>query len=280
MDQLRARRERIELHSCDGLRSASYEGGKLGIQEIPPDVVRQWSDDLDKMIAWAESHATICPTVAGEDVPPVLRDYLCAGRSDIFDSLILAMETGNLLVTDDLPTREMGRLVGCKGSTWLHQVFWVALDDGHVDLDTFIRWSANFIDAGHSYIGVFGPMLTRSLQLDLAAGDAPGPLFRSLTKAIGGKGADPRSHIRTCLECVRPMWTDAEPPIYYKRATGLLLRQLLRERYDDYGPILRTMLHLVRFLPGLVEYIRSWMRGHFIPDSVLEPVERVQKGSG
>jgi hypothetical protein len=146
-------------------------------------------------------------------------------------------------------------------------------------LDTFIRWSANLIDAGHSYIGVFGPMLARSLQLDSAAGEAPGHLFKSLTKAIGGKGADPRSHIRACLECLRPMWTDAEPPIYYKRATGLLLRQLLRERYDDYGLILRTMLHHVRYLPDLVEYIRGWMRGHFIPDGVLEPAERVQKGS-
>jgi cellulose synthase operon protein C len=232
------------------------------MQEISPEMVRQWRDDIDRALAWLQTHATICPVVAGEDLPRRLREHL--GNSDIFDSLVAARESQLLLVTDDLPIRQFSHLLGGGIGACLQQVFLTALDRKSINLDMFIRWSANLIDAGHNYVGVSGASLARALQMDTEAGGAPGCLFTTLAKAIGGRKADPRSHLAACLGCLLGLWSDPETVLYRERATGLLLRQLVRERHDDYGIILQAVFRWVQSSPQLTKYVYSWMRGHFL----------------
>jgi hypothetical protein len=264
IDRLRARRQMIDLSMKDGLRSVSYEAGKLALTEVAPEKVKEWRDDVDAAIAWAEGNATIRPSMAREALPPALREHLRAGPSGIFDSLVIAEQARILLVTDDLPTREIGRSVVSVESAWTHKVFELALDEKRIDIDTFIRWTAHVISYGHNYIGVTGQALARALLLDAETGQAPGYLFNSLSKVIGGRNADPASHIRACLNCLRDLWLDDGALEYRSRATGLLLEQLIRERYDDHVLMLRAVLHSVRDRPQLLRYILSWMQGHFI----------------
>jgi hypothetical protein len=269
MDRLRDRRERFRSSAKNGLRSACYEAGKVVVQEIPPGVVAEWRDDVDRAIAWAEANATICPLVAGEDLPAALREHLRAGLSDIFDSIVLAMQAGVLLITDDLPSRKFSRLVGGGDGAWLQQVFAVALAQHYIDPDTYIRWLARLVDAGHSYIGVSGSTLAHALRMEAEAGQAPGHLFEALIKVIGGRNADPRSHIFACLVFLRDLWSDDSTLVYREPVTGLLLRRLICERFEDQGAILGSLLQCVQALPQLVDYIHGWMRGHFIPEAVI-----------
>jgi predicted Zn-dependent protease len=266
VDRLRARREKIQFSIRDGLRSARYDGGKIAATEIAPEVVQTWLDDIDQAIAWVEANAIVCPLVAGEDLPPALRDHLRTGGTDLFDSVVVAMQQNVLLITDDLPTREFGRALGLEASTWLHQVFSVAADQSRIDFDTYVRWSANLVDAGHSYIGVDGQALARSFRLDSECGEAPGHLFKSLSTVIGGRGAEPRSHVFAVLGCLRELWSDSTTSAFRQAATGLLLRQLVRERTTDYAMMLRAVLRYVGDLPELVAYMHAWARGHFLSD--------------
>jgi hypothetical protein len=268
IDRLRVRREKLQLSLKDGLLSVRYESGNPAFQKVAPEVVSDWYEDLARLIRWTEVNAAICPTMAGDSLPPALREQL--GRSDIFDSLVLAMQTGVLLVTDDLPTREFGQLIGgsSKG-TWLHRVFGLGLEQGSINEDTFVRWSANLVDAGHNYIGVSGSVLIHAFQLDGVTGDTPGVLFKSLSRVIGGRTAEPRSHVIAVVDCLRNLWSRHWISPHRKRATGLLLCQLTRERHDDYQLILRAVLRLCQNLPQLVEYIGSWAQGHFISEKLL-----------
>jgi cellulose synthase operon protein C len=113
-----------------------YDAGKLAVQELAAEVAAKWRDDVDCAIAWAEANATVCPLVAGEYLPPALREQLRAGRSDTFDSVVLAMQASLLLVTYDQPTREFSRMVGGGDAAWLHPVFWVALNERRIYFDT------------------------------------------------------------------------------------------------------------------------------------------------
>jgi cellulose synthase operon protein C len=204
MDSLRARRERInDSAKDDGLRTLHYEDGNLAFQEVPADTVAQWRDDTDRAIAWAQANAEICPLVAGEDLPAALREHLSSGRSDVIDSIVLARQLGLLLVTDDLSTRDLNRLTNGGSAAWLHQVFGVAVDQKQIDVDTYVRWSANLIDFGHDYIGASGPALAFALRADAKVGNAPGYLFRTFVKVIGGRNAEPRSHVDACRACRR-----------------------------------------------------------------------------
>jgi tetratricopeptide (TPR) repeat protein len=270
IDRLRTRRERIEHSVNDGLRSAGYQDGEMVIQEVAPQVVRTWLDDIDRAIAWVETSATVCPLVITDELPARLRDYVRAGGTDIFDSVVLAVQKGVLLVTDDLPTRELSRLIGDTAGACLHQVFRVALDRKQIASDTFIRWSAHLIDAGHNYLGVSGPSLAQSARMDAEAGEAPGYLFRTLSKVIGGRNAEPNSHVVACLGCLLELWSDPTTTAFRQPITGLLLRQLIRERHDDYASMLRMVLRHVQNLTQLVDYMHAWVRGHFLPSTTLE----------
>jgi hypothetical protein len=271
LDRLRVRREKIQFSVKDGIRSARYDNGKVAAIEITPEVVQAWLDDVDRAIAWVEANVTVCPLVAGDQLPSALRDHLRTGRTDLFDSVVLAMQHKVLLITDDLPTREFGRALGFGASAWLHQVFGMAAEQKRIDFDTFIRWSANLVDAGHSYIGVNGQALTRAVRLDAENGEAPGYLFKSLNKVIGGRNAEPRSHVVAVLGCLRDLWMDSTTMSFRQATTGLLLRGLMQERQADYALMLRAVLHYARDLPELTSYIRGWVRGHFLPADALVP---------
>ncbi|MES2352935.1 MAG: hypothetical protein V4568_00830 [Pseudomonadota bacterium] len=173
----------------------------------------------------------------------------------MFDSLVLSTQAGILLITDDLPTRVLSRVVGGAGGAWLHRIFGIALDQRRIDMDTFINWSAQLVNAGHNYIGVSGAVLARAFRLDAKKGKAPGYLFSSLSKIIGGKFAEPRSHIEACIECLRDLWTDGDTQVHCQQASGLLLRQLIRERHEDYYPIILAVFLGVKHIPQLAKYI-------------------------
>ena len=270
LDRLRARREELEDATRDGLKTLGYDNGKVAIQEVSAEVMTAERDDVDRAITWAESNTTVSPIVAGEDLPAPLREQLRIGRFDIFDSLVLAQQTGTLLVTDDLPTREIARLFGGGGGAWLHVVFGVAFDWKHIDWDLYVRWSANLADAGHGYLGVSGSMLAQAARLDAAAtGEVPGYLFQTLGLMIGGRDADPASHVNAVVECLKEIWSDSNAASFRQPVTGHLLRQLVRDRAGDYVIILRTVLGQSRDLPELTAYILGWLRGHFLAAAVL-----------
>ncbi|WP_128291227.1 PIN domain-containing protein [Afifella aestuarii] len=269
LDRLRGRREQFEFSARDGHRSAGYEDGRLVLREVPAEVVVGLRDEIDRAIAWAEANATVSPVVASDDLPEGLRKHLRLGRSDIFDSLILARQSGTLLVTDDLPTRQADRIVGGHGGAWLHVVFGIAVDWKHADFDQYVRWSAALVDAGHNYLGMSGADLAHAARLDAAKDDAPGYLFRTLSKTIGGRAAETISHVQAVVACLDDLWTDHRTVSYRQPVTGHLLRQLVRERDGDYPIILQTILALSHGTFGLSEYVWGWLRGHFLLHATL-----------
>jgi hypothetical protein len=269
LDRLRAKREHFNDFAVDGLRTAGYADGKIALHEISPEAIVSQRAEIDRAIAWTEANAEVRPMVATDDLPPALREYLRVGKSDLFDSLVLAIQTGAPLVTDDLSTREFGRVLGGNNATWLHVLFGVALDWKHIDLDTYVRWSANLIGAGHGYLGVSGPVLAHAARLDAQGTERPGPLFRTLSMVIGGRSAEPRSHVVACLTCLGELWSDRATMSFRQPVTGHLLQQLVHERTNDYQMLLHTLLSRVGGIPQLTQYIRDWMRGHFIPDAPI-----------
>jgi DDE domain len=201
--------------------------------------------------------------------PPICIARTSEGGAYTFDSLVLAVHEQLLLITDDQSTREFGRIVGFTASTWLHNIFSTSLDRRIIDLDKFVRMTAELVNSGHNYLGVSAAVLTRCASLDAQAGVSPGPLFSPLSKLIGGKAAEAQSHLVIVGRCIRETWSNPSALIYREPITGVLLRQLIRERQDDYAEILSALLFLVRDRPDIVSYIHHWARGHFLPPSAL-----------
>lgn len=187
MDRLLLRREKAEEFAQEGFRTAQYHNGKILFQEIEAEATQGWLSQIVDLIAWVEANATICPLTATSDLPEALRLYLQDGYDDILDLLVLAFQKKLLLVSDDLPTREIGRSVGLGGSAWLHIVFGAALKRGVITSERYVRVASHLIGCGHSYLGIAAPALALALRMDAKFSKAPGPLFQSLTRVLGAQ---------------------------------------------------------------------------------------------
>jgi cellulose synthase operon protein C len=220
MGQLQARRERISHSVQTGLKSARYLDGKMAITEVAPEVVQAWLADVDGAIEWARANAVVCPLIVPEKTPEVLREFLRGSPWEIFDSLILAMQKELLLITDDMPTRDFGRRFGFDRSTWLQPAFMVAGNRHKIDFDTYVRWTAHLIGAGHNYVCVSGKALIRAASIDAEAGECPGYHFKQIARMIGGAAAEPASHVRVVVEFLRYAWNSPSALGYRESATG------------------------------------------------------------
>ena len=187
----------------------------------------------------------------------------------------MAINENLLLISDDAATVEYTYGVGNK-AVWSHLAFGFLLEEHKIDDATYIRWTANLIDAGHSYITVTGKALALAAKLDLQSGESPGYLFKSLAKMVGGSIAEPNSHISVCQECLMLLWGDLNAINYRAKATSYLLERLIAER-NDQAKILRTITLSFNQLPLIQNYIIDWLRGHFLLEHVRSPLREFVK---
>jgi hypothetical protein len=129
--------------------------------------------------------------------------------------------------------------------------------------------TAELVNSGHNYLGINGAVLARSAVLDAEVGVSPGPLFQALSKLIGGKAAEPQSHVINVARCIKEIWLTPSTLNYWETVTGTLLGRLISERQEDYTYILRSLLLLAEDRPAIFNYIQDWVRGHFIPLGTL-----------
>lgn len=264
LDSLRARIEELQPAAAgEGLKTFTYHDGKLALNETGPEAVAELVADLKRATGWLEQFATVAPVIAGEDLPPELREVLRSGVSDFYDSLLLAAHEKLLLISDDHLTRTGATVLGVEGATWLHHLFTYASGRRRLDQPTYVRWSVALLGMGQNYLSLTGSVLAAAAALEGSDTKAPGPMFRQLCAALGGREADPESHLRATVECLGHIWGDPASTAYRQPVTSHLLRSLIRDR-EDYGVMLRKLY--VRLGQGteLARYFRAWLRGHFL----------------
>jgi len=271
VDRLRARRARLEAAIGEGIHWAQFDDGHLVVTEMQPDTVAEIRNDVSAALSWLQQHGRVVPIVADHKLPETLLDDIRRGRSDLFDCIAVALLTDTILISDDLFTREFMGLIAERKGAWLQLALRAAKDGNAISMDNYVRWIADLIEAGHSYLGCDGNTLAHAAKLDAEVGAVPGRLFRIVTSVIGGAIAEPASHLSACFACLNLLWNDRAALGYREPATGHMLRQLIRERTEDYGAMLRLLYLATGNAPRIREYLMGWLRGHFIPMSALVP---------
>jgi hypothetical protein len=125
------------------------------------------------------------------------------------------------------------------------------------------------IQRRHSYIGVSVDALIKAVEMDYENGDLLGPLTKSLGRAIGGRTADCGSHVQVVVGFLNLAWVRSSLRPCREHAASYLMRQLIRERHDDYIAIIRAVISCVANNRQLVDFLHRWTRGHFIPEKEI-----------
>ena len=83
-------------------------------------------------------------------------------------------------------------------------------------------------------------------------------------KSLGRKRADPVSHCSVAAAFIDALWSSnrLQPRDY--QATSHLLRELLKERTEDYQAMLDFLDQRLAHRENFRIYLRQWSRGHFL----------------
>jgi len=271
LDRLRQRRDRFDSQARDGFKTAHYDDGRLVITEVRAEALAQIRVETNDAIGWLEQNAVVSPVIATNDLPDIFREDLRRQKSDLFDAVVVSLQTNTIFICDDYFTRTIMQAASGHAGAWLQIALAGVADMNPGEADKYVGWFADLVDAGQTYLGVDGNVLARAAALDAKNGRAPGPLFHTLSGLVGGQIAEPRSHLTAVFSFLQIVWNDPEAQRYRQPASGLLFEKLIRERYHDYRHLLRALVISSRNAPGILEYLQGWLRGHFILAEWLFP---------
>ncbi len=264
VDRLRARRDSYEESSRDGLRLAGYQNGELVITDHTAQEVVDQRNDVEASLEWLREHGRVVPITVSDRLPEILRDSLRRDHAEMFDALALSIETDTVLLSDDLFTRDFSHKLCQRRGVWLQGAMRTMLARGTINLETYTRWMAHLIGSGQSYIGVDGDALSCAARLDSIDGSVPGYFLTQIASVLGGKFAEPRSHLSVVISALQILWNADWAYGCREAATGHILRQLVSSRHDDHLRMLRHVWQASRNAPGVRAYFRGWLQGHFI----------------
>jgi len=153
-------------------------------------------------------------------------------------------------------------------ATWLQPVLMEAVANNKMTREEYFRAIIGLIDSRLGFISVDGDLLVQALAR--AEGTSLPTNFIKLASRLGGKKVELQSHIIAAIHCIARTW--------YNNCMSATLRQAVvghfLERLSQDRPIDHLMLVITMFLrfgraelqdSSFIDYIRDWLRGHFIP---------------
>ena len=265
IDELLMLRDSFQLPRDGGsLLTVAWRDGQFFREEHTVEEVQARRTLVEEQIAKIERYCEIVPSAAPNDPSELAVELTEMFDETALDAGILAAQ-GRLLISEDLHYRGIVEAaVGAHG-VWLQAVFMFARQAGLIDQLRYAGFVSQLAARRHGHVAITAQDMLDELRLD---DDAERWRIDALAEFIGTKDADLPSHLNVVQGFFAGSWTNGEPPLQVARATGAILRNLLRYRTHDWAWVLATLLASSR--GPLRRYIEGWMRGHMILPHHLE----------
>lgn len=202
------------------------------------------------------------------EISEAAETVLGIGGSRSLDASFLASATNSILLSDDLRYRDLAAAaVGCDG-VWLQATLLAAMQARQLPPSDYARAVVGLAQHAHDHIALTGPLLYL-----IAREDRDGlPDLKAALRYLAGPKADISSHRAVFHDFLELLWPpdDVLPLLKTKAATGVGLEAYLAHRRQDWVPLLDDVIRRSRYRRGLIPYLASWLRGHFISLEILE----------
>ncbi|MDH7785633.1 tetratricopeptide (TPR) repeat protein [Ochrobactrum sp. 19YEA23] len=248
----------------DGNRKSgttSYYKGQFSYTENTPETAKAASDLIGKREALFKSDVEVVPVLLRDNPSLEFEEVIAKVGIEVMAPALVAAMDQMLLVSDDLSFRVLARHTCKVPVAWLQAVFMYAYKSGIIGVKRYSDIVAGLAARRHGFVSV-DPAI---LEVAVPATDARvGEQFFHLVEYLGSKDADMKSHLKVTVAFLSSIWDRSPIGLAEMSATGLLLEKITRFTGGD------TEL-LLRWFDGEVgdlrfrEYLRRWVRGHFLP---------------
>jgi tetratricopeptide (TPR) repeat protein len=230
----------------------SERDGTLVPERVHPAHVDVAIDVRRSACDWLMENSRVRAAVGPAGLARRLASMLPRGLSDQFqDEVLVAADTGQLLLSDDLGYRRFARGVGVRRTAGIAALLRVALDRGTIDLPRYVAAIAAFGRVRHRFIATDGEDMAEAFRQD---GGTVGPTTRGVVDLLGGTGANLAFQWQRTSGFLETLWRD-EAMVAHRLAVATLLAD--------------------RFLAGAPEARRAFSASLFRdPDDAFRALER------
>ncbi len=198
----------------------SQRDGKLIPERVHPAHVDVAIEVRRSALDWLREHTCVRAAVG----PPGLARHLAAMLPDRLsgqfqDEVLIAAETGLLLLTDDLGYRRFSGSAGIRRRAGLAALLRVALVRGTLDFARYVAVIASLGRAHHRFIAADSEDLAEALDQD---GGVIGPALRGVVNLFGGAGANLAVQWHMASDFLGGLWRD-DAMVQHRIAVATLL---------------------------------------------------------
>lgn len=269
IDEIRALVEEDKQLGSGRSMTVAYQNGQFIRQELTAADRASRRTFIGEQLKRIESSCKVLAPVAPNDPTELATALTDNFGTDVLDAVNIAKQ-GYVLLSEDLYYRQVAEEAAGVSGVWLQSVFAFARDTEILDAERYADLAVKMAWRRHSHVSIESGVLVDALQ-----GDTSPDLinFRALTRYIGTKDAEMRSHVSVVIGFLNQIWTaEAKVSTRTMAATGILLEQLVRFRPDDWNIPLGLISY--QAVPELANYFRGWTAGHFLSGEALTSAER------
>jgi tetratricopeptide (TPR) repeat protein len=184
----------------------SQRDGRLIPERIHPAHIDLAIDVRRSALDWLRENTRVRPAIGPPSMARQLAAILPNQLSGQFqDEVLIAAETGLLLLTDDLGYRRFAGSAGIRRKAGLAALLRVALVRGTLDFSRYVAAIAALGRARHRFIATDSEDLTEALKQD---GGTVGPVLRGIANLFGGAGANLAVQWHLASGFLEALWRD------------------------------------------------------------------------
>lgn len=264
LDELLEMRAKEELHAGREYMTLGYDGDQAVRQVHSPEDTQRRIDLFTATIDALRANCEVLP-VEGSDDPELARLLHREVVESILDPLLVAKQTGRLLLSEDLHLRQLAASQGFANGAWLQTAARSMLAGDVIDWTAYALCVAQLASRRHGHVSLDGDVLIAMLRHEHGK-----VLIDAAANYIGGPRAEIVSQAYAVADFMNKAWSSGVPSWKAGAAASVLIARLISKRSEWW-----ETLELLNRMFGQAavagtrsdlsrSYLRDWIRGHFL----------------
>ena len=256
--------------------TVGYRDGRFCRMEITDDVRDGHIAALARARNCIVANCEIVPVLVPDVISEPAQMLLDVGGDQFLDAAFLAVQTGAILLSDDMRYRDMaGAAVECD-ATWIQSALFAACEARQLPVEDYARIVIGLAEHVHSHVALNGSLLYLIARQDTD----DFPRLRAALRFLSLSNIEMRSLQVVFHHFLGLLWPPDKtlPLLKTQAATGLGLEAYLTNRKEAWPPLLNDVISSCKN-PELSEYLAGWLRGHFITKEDLAVAVETTNGA-
>ncbi len=240
----------------------SFRNGQIVMTETSEDEVKANLEILRSDVNWLQTKCTLLPAVAKTDPADAVIRLRKEAGGRFFDDIFAADGSDRVLISEDFHLRSWAEaLFGVRGA-WMQALLFYLEDQNRISVEAVIKGTLQLQYLGEDALSTNADRLLAAAEM-MATGEISEVEFARYSSLLGQKGAEMRSHVEVAMATIKGLWMIGPLTSVRQKATGIILRNLIRLQGEDTRVVLDTVQTLNRN-PFADQYLNNWRTGHFL----------------